>query len=282
MTTSTGLRALALLCAALFTTAEARAAEPLEILFLGEEAPVRLVVEATATAAGDGQTRSLRYVLQNANSAFSASLSDVSRTAPLRTASVPAAPKGASLSEPGGNLVVTIDDVGTWQAGVASIDQKKPLSAPSVPVLSERTARLELQPVPLEPGASAIVDAALNGSAMRIRGRALVTRGFPTGARAFVTAPPKGAPLVVTPVLVVDVKELCGRPVPVAFTVTLGGDAAASPGRVVARDPPTCLASGAAVFAVDGARVEPRGDTPFTGVLVVRSAGLPSAPARTR
>ena len=268
----------------------ARAAPPIEIAFIGEEGPpLRLFIESTSTTLKASTARQLRYAIVSMHGEKSRAIEDTTAMSTLMPAALPSLPRGTSLSEATGGIIVTIDDAGAWQeelvparppeapdAKPAKCCKRQPEKANAeVPVVSARALRLQLAPIPVDAGASAVVDATLYGTKVRVRGRALVTRALPAGTRA-VLAAERGALVAAPPGFVVDTRVQCGRVMPTAFQVVF--DPGAVVGRVMSGEAIGCLPAGVAVGALEGTRVDAKGDAPLAGMLIVREGAPPSAP----
>lgn len=292
--------ALLLALASAFAGEASHAAnQRLTVVFVGDGSGPMALIEVQERGEGQRIERAAAWAFFAGSASVSKAMSDRvrgSRQAPP-LADLPAAPAALGLtSDVDGTLLFTLDELGDWQdqleAGRAPAAEGPPVSAGS-------SARLLVEPPPsLAPTGRYTTRATVYG-----------TRGAYTGLAVVETRPEAGDgggalvsrvndELVLEPfgseersqrrAFIADRARACERPVP---TAVLLWPEEGAPARLSASAAPICLPGGRAVVALEGARLEPRRDTPMRGLLLDEAAApgarkaprlgrAPAAPAR--
>jgi hypothetical protein len=264
------------------------AAPRLEVGFVADDAdgPVA-IFEASARDDGGTLERGASWVFFAGGESRSSSFADRVPMAPGAPALAdgPSPPAGVGLvAEADGGLLVTLTDLGDWQAvaGVSPLGSRRHPRGPAV--AGDDAARLLVFPPDDDDdgeGAS-LRKALLYGSRGVVEGRAWVDRrahgdagaalvwqsedGLVGAGLSELLAPAAGA--LGAGAVIVDASRACKREVPSALV--LGAEETRRPLRLSATATGTCLASGAVVLPLAGARLERREDAPIRGVLVMR------------
>jgi hypothetical protein len=200
----------------------------------------------------DGAKRSASWAFAGAVPSSGALVDDAGTSAALLP--LPVAPRGASLLERDGALILGVDDAGDWQAPLKVLPPPKGVAA--MPVPGERALRLVVHGTVDGPPTSAV----LYGASVKLTGRAVVRRAQP-GARAVVVA---GPDVVDAPGTAVQDVSACSRTVPAALSVV---DKVSL--KLTASAPAVC-AGAVAVVPVTGTRLDAKKDVAAAGVVVVR------------
>lgn len=262
--------------------ARARAAEQrLQVVFIADGAGPMAFVEVSERGDGQRIARAASWAFLAGDASVSGAVSDQvrgARSAPPLV-DLPAAPPGLGLTgDVDGTLVLTLDGLGDWQTALASSPPAAARVGPAVSSTSSARLLVEPPPTTLATGryttravlygtrgayeGVAVVDMRAGAR----RGGALVLRGSDG-----VSVEPFGREQRASErSFVADRASACERPVPTALLLWPDGSA---PARMVASAAPACVPGDRAIVPLEGARLEPRRDTPLRGLLVDEPLG---------
>lgn len=271
---------LVVVLAALLSPASTRAAEQeLEVLFVADGAGPITYLEVRERSDDQTLVRSASWTFFAGGETVTKTTQDQLRataSAPLLV-ELPSPPAGLSVaSDDDGTMLFTLDDLGDWQAALASGVDLKP--APGGPAVSSRkAARLLVEPPPSTLGRQGAwaSQAVLYGTLGAVAGQAFVRTSAATRRHPVLVLPQEGQGLTSVDfglgalashrTFVVDRARACERAVPTAILLWPKGGV---PTRLVASSAPGCLPSGRVIVPLSGVRLEARKDTPIRAVLV--------------